>query len=159
MQPGAAAPLMGGAEGVPFGEFDQAADHRPRAQIGEGRLGAGQQAVEHIDRRLRCDRAHAPRLAEIGDEKRLAAGLGEPDSHLFDAAAIAVGLDHRRAFRGHGAAAERAPIGFDGAKVDGQDAAGFRGRRAGRDDGLVRPLGERRAQVLLGGGFCLGHAA
>jgi hypothetical protein len=35
-------------------------------------------------------------------------------------------LDHRGAFHRHGHARERLPIGLDGGKVDGEDAAGFR---------------------------------
>ena len=119
---------------------------------------ARQQAVEHIDRRLGRDRAHAPRLGQIGDEEGLAAGLAERGRDLLDAAAIGVGLDHGGAFRRHGAAAERAPVGVDGGEIDGEDAAGLGRGRAGGDE-LFRPAVVGRAQVLLNGAFGLGHGA
>ena len=134
MQRGAAAPLAGRHEGVPFRQLDHAADHRPRADVGVRCGGFRQQAVEHINRRLRRNATHPPRLGEIGDEESLATGFGERGRDLFDAAAIAVGLDHGGAFRRHGAASERAPVGFDGREIDGEDAARLRRRRAGGDE-------------------------
>ena len=71
MQRRAAVPLVGRAERVPLGELDQAADHRPRADVGEGRRRARQQTVEHVDRGVRRDGAHAPRLAEMSATKNV----------------------------------------------------------------------------------------
>ena len=156
MQRGAAAPGMGRAESVPFRQFDHAADHRPHVDVGVGGSGARQQTVEHIDRRLRRRAAHLGGLGEIGDEEGLAAGARQPGGHLLDAAAVAVGLDHGGAFRRHDAVGQRAPIGFDGREIDGQDAARLRRRRAGGDEHFRRAI-VRRACVLLNGGFCLGH--
>ena len=121
-------PLVGGTERVPFRELDEAPDHRPRIDVGVGRCGAGQQAVEHIDRRFLRNAAHATGLAKIGDEKRLAAGINERAGDRLEAAAIAIGLDHGRALGRHGATAKLFPVGFDGRQADGQNAAGL-GRR------------------------------
>ena len=104
MQRRAAVPALRRAEGVPFGQFDQAADHRPRIDLGVAGGGAGQQAVEHVDRRLRHDRAQAARFGEIGHEEGLAAGAREPMRDRLEAAAIAVGLDDGGAFRRQSAA-------------------------------------------------------
>ena len=145
MQRRAAMPLVGRAECVPFRQFDHAADHGPRADVGISRRRARHQPVEHVDRRLRCRRARLARLGQIGDEERFAAGLGQGACDFLDTAAIAVGLDHRGAFRRHGAAPERAPIGFDCREIDGEDAAGLGGGRAGG-----RSLLERLGQLLAG---------
>ena len=100
----AAAPLRTGDKGVPFGQFDHAADHRAHAQFGIGRRGAGDQAVEHIDRGVGRGRAHAAGFRQVSDEVGLAAGARQRFRHRLDAAAIAIGLDDAGAFRRHGAA-------------------------------------------------------
>ena len=156
MQRSAAAPVIGGAEGVPFGELDQAADHRPRAQFGEGRRGAGHQAVEHVDRRLRRHGAGGGGFRQVGDEEGLAAGTRELAGDRLDAAAIAVGLDDGGAFGGRGAARQRAPIGFERAEIDGENAARMRRRRAG-GEGRLRRRRLGRALLLLGCGLDVGH--
>jgi hypothetical protein len=77
MQCCATAPLFGGAEGIPFREFDKTSDYRTSMSLSESCCGSGPQAVEHIDNsRLRHDRAHAARLRKFRDEKRLASGDG-----------------------------------------------------------------------------------
>ena len=58
----AAVPLRAGDETVPFGEFYQAADHRPRVDLGEGRAAAGQRAIQHIDRGVLHCRTQPARL-------------------------------------------------------------------------------------------------
>ena len=105
MQRGAAAPFIGCTESIPFGEFDQTSDHRTRLNVGKGGRRSRQQTVEHVDCRLRHDRAYATRFGQIGDEKRLAPGGCEHARYRLDAAAIAVGLDDGGAFRRHRASA------------------------------------------------------
>ena len=57
-------------------------------------LGAGRNAVQHLDRRLRAERgAQRQRLAEMRDEECLAAFGDQRRRHLGRAEAIAVGLD------------------------------------------------------------------
>ncbi len=131
MQRRAAAPLVGGDEGVPFGQLQQAADHRPRVDVGKGGARARHQAVEHVERRLGRRRACAPRLVEIGDEEGLAAGAAERLGDRLDAAAVAVGLDDGGTFRRQRAVIERAPVVGKRGEIDRQHAAGFRFRRAG----------------------------
>ena len=77
LQRGAALPVMGGDEGVPLGKLGHAVDDRPRIELDEGRRSFRRAAVEHVDRGVARAGPHAPRLRKIGDEERLAAGLGE----------------------------------------------------------------------------------
>ena len=53
------------------------------------RSGAGQKAVEHIDRGFRRTGAGAARLGKIGDEEGLAAGFSQPRRDRLEAKAIA----------------------------------------------------------------------
>ena len=118
------------AEGVPFGELAEIADHRPAIQFGEGRAGAREKAVEHIDRRggRRC--AGAPRLVQGGDEECLAACGGEGVGDRLDAAAIGVRLHDAGAFGRHAAAFQLAPVGDDGVEIDGEHTVRGRVERA-----------------------------
>ena len=127
-------------EVIPFGEFDQAVDHRPRIGVDEALSGGMGKSVEHIDHRLARDGAHAPCFGQMRDEEGLAAGAGQRRGDLIDAAAIGVALDHRGAFARRHPGVQHLVVGDDGAKIDGQDAAGFLERRAAGRRGR---LGER----------------
>ena len=59
LQRGAAAPVLRRREGVPFRQFEHVADHRASTQFRIGRRGRGHQPVEHVDRGVRRDLAHA----------------------------------------------------------------------------------------------------
>ncbi len=67
----AAAPLCRGDEGIPFGQFDHAADHRPCAQLGIDRRRAGDDAIEHIDCCVRCRVARARRASDRSATKNV----------------------------------------------------------------------------------------
>jgi hypothetical protein len=134
----AAVPLAGGDKSVPFGQFEQVPDHRPRTDVGEGGPGAGHQAVQDVEGRVRGGCARAPRLVEIGDEECPAAGADERLGDRPKPAAIAVGLDHRRAFRRQRAVAENAPVLGERREIDREHAAGFGGCRAGGQRRLLR---------------------
>ncbi len=98
------------------------------------------------------DSADTPGFGEVGDEESLAAGTYERARDRLDTAAIAIGLDHRRAFGWHGLTAQLLPIRRDGRQIDRQDATGIR-RRVGLR--LRRRSGFGR-QVRLERG--IGHA-
>ena len=133
----AAAPVLDGDEGIPFGQLGRAVDHRPQIVDRECRRRARHQPVEHVDDGLGRKRPHTPSFGDIGDEEGPAPGFGQYVRDRFEAATISVGLDHCGAFHRHGQARQHLPIGFDGGKVDGEDASGFRwvGSGGGRDIG------------------------
>src|SRR5262249_55612685 len=74
MQRGSATPFIYSTESIPFGEFDQTSNHGTRLDVGKGCRRSRQQTVEHVDCRLRHDRAYTACFGKIGDEKRLAPG-------------------------------------------------------------------------------------
>ena len=156
MQRRAPLPAARGSESVPFGELDQAADYRPRRDPGEGGRGARHQAAQHIDRRVGRGLARARGFRQVGDEKGLAAAARQAMGDLIEPAAIAVGLDHGGAFGRGRAPRQRAPIGFQRAEIDGEDAAGFAGRRAGGEIPLVGAIIGRGLRGL-GGRLGFGH--
>ena len=100
MQRGAAAPARCRAKRVPFVELGAAADHRPQVRVRVSRRGAGQQAVEHVDRRVRRDaRARAALRRGCATKNVSQPAFASAPRDLLDAAAVAVGLDHRGALR------------------------------------------------------------
>ena len=123
------APSVRSREHVPFGHLDQGVDDGLRVDLGENRPGAGQEAAENVDGGIRGHRAHAPRLGEIGDKERPAAGFGQGGRDFLDAAAVGVGVEHGGAFAG-AAPRQRAPIHDDGGEIDFQNAADFGFQRA-----------------------------
>jgi hypothetical protein len=125
----AALPGVGAGKHVPFGKLDGAVDHRLRIDGGEGRSGAGIKAVEHVDRRLRRDRAHAFGLGKIGNEESAAAGFCKRAGDRTDAAAIGVGAHHCGAFRLR-LFGQSLVIGGEIEQIDFQDAAGLGLRRS-----------------------------
>ena len=141
---GAAAPVPGGDEGIPFGKFGCAVDDRPQMVVCERLRRARHHPVEHVDGRVGRDRPHASSFRDIGDEEGPAPGLGQHAGDRFEAAAIGIGLDHRGALDRHGRARQHLPVGRDRGEVDGEDTARFhcvgssgrhRGRAQGRDRG------------------------
>ena len=90
-----------------------------RASISETRSLPRVKSIEHVDRRLAVQAAHAARFGNIGDEECLAAGVCELRGDRLEAEAIGVGLDHGRAFDGEDVARQRAPVRLDGGEVDG----------------------------------------
>ena len=161
---GAAVPVARGAEAIPFRQFDHAADHRPRIDVRIGRRRSGQQAVEDVDRRLRGNGAHLPRLGEIGDKKGAAAGGGKCPRHRLEPAAIGVRLDHGGAFDRRRLGIEDAPIGDDCRKIDASAPSRCRpqARRPAPAQGLLQrtrrsrtcgqPIGRMTAPVWPGAG-------
>ena len=121
----AAVPLRAGDKTIPFGEFYQAADHRPRVDLGKGRAAAGQRAIQHIDRGVLHFRTQPARLGEIGDEKRLAAGSDERGADLFDAAAVAVGFHYGGTFHRQRLLREPPPIFLQCRKINREQPARF----------------------------------
>ena len=71
------------------------ADHRRQARGGVvADLGAGLEAVEHIDPRVVSERRARPRaLADMGDEEDAAAGAPQSGRGVLDADPVGVGLD------------------------------------------------------------------
>ena len=148
MQRRAAAPIVGGDEGIPFRKLGDAVDHRARVEFDERRAAARRETVEHIDDRLGRDRTHASRFGEIGDEKGLAAGLGELRRDRFEPAAIGVGLDHGGAIDGDDPARQRAPIDLDRREIDRERAAGLGLGRNGRVPRLRFGFGHCHDRVI-----------
>ena len=98
-----------------------------------GRIGAGVEAVQHIDLRLRRQQAAGRNtLAEVGDEEGARAGGPQRRRRPIEADPIGVRLDHRGASAGRRQAGERAPVVGERGEIDGQTA----GRAVGRGDGL-----------------------
>ncbi len=88
-----AAPLVGRTECVPLCEFDEAANHRLSADVGEGRRSPGQQAIEHVNRGVRRGGASSPRLRDVRDKECPATRMCESSRDRLDAAAISIGFD------------------------------------------------------------------
>ena len=65
------------AVGGPVAHLRQAREHRAQVEARVVRLGAGQQAVEHVDGGAGLHLARGPALADAGDEEGLAALVGE----------------------------------------------------------------------------------
>ena len=117
--------LGGGAPGVELAEM---VEHRREVVLDEVGLGAGQQAVQHVDRVLGQRAAQRDAFLEMGDEE-LPAALGrEPRPDDRGAGAVGVGLEHGGAIdrpaAGAAGIAQAAPVGGDGAEVDREDRAG-----------------------------------
>ena len=110
MERGAAAPSALRAKRVPLVPARPIADHRPQVCLCKCRRGAGQDAVEHIDRRVGRNLARAARLGQVRDEEGPAPRFRQRARDLLDAAAVAVGLHHRGALRRRGTRSERAPV-------------------------------------------------
>ena len=123
-------PSGGLNQGGPFGQFLPAPEDRAQRVRGQGGAEAGQEAVQHVDRRVR---QHAPgfqRLAQVCDEERPAPGRPQHGGDPGEAAAIGVRLDHGGAGRLRGFGGEPPPVLRDGRQVDGE--AGAVGRFAHR---------------------------
>ena len=153
MQGRAAAPIVDGDERIPLGEFGRAVDDRPQIVVGERRRRAGHEPVEHVDDGVGRERPHAPPLHHVGHEEGPAARLVQPARDRFETAAIGVGLDHGGALDRHRHARKRVPVGLDGGKVDGEDAAGFRGVAGG-----ARSIGGPQVGIVDGHGRDLWRA-
>ena len=153
MQRRAAAPGFHIDEGIPLGELGGAVDDRPQRGVGKRLRRARHQPVEHVDGACRRDRPYAAALGDVGDEEGPAPGLRQLGGNLLEAAAIAVSLDHGRAFDRHRRAREPFPIGLDGGKVDGQDGPGLGfGRAGGRHScGLQGGIVGGHGRVMTGG--------
>ena len=113
----------------PFGGLIQAAQHGARIQLLERRRGAGQQAVEHIDRGLR-QRPQRLRLAKRRHECGPAALGFERGDHRRRAKAVGVGLHYRRRLRERRQLAQFAIIAADGSEPDNRNPGRLRGRSA-----------------------------
>ena len=128
----AATPVLGGDEGVPFGELGGAVDYRLGVEFGERHSRSGRESIEHVDRGIARARAHAPRFGDVGHEESLAAGLGELGGDRLKAQSIGIGFDHGGAFDGEEPLRQRPPVRLDGIEIDRQRTAGFGVRRAFR---------------------------
>jgi hypothetical protein len=129
---GAAVPARTPAKHIPFGKLVKVADHGLAVDFGISLARVLEEAVEHIDHRLRDRCAQRARLLERSDKECLAAGGGKRAADRLDAAAVGVGLDHAGAFGRHGGLLQLAPVRDDGVEVDGQDPS-----RGGQRRGLV----------------------
>ena len=119
-------------------------EHRRQPVLDEVGLGAGQQAVQHVDRRAPARRARSAMPSSIWATKKCRQpSRGEPRPDDRRAGAVGVGLEHRgavdRPAGGAAGIAQAAPVGGDGAKVDRQDRAGPARRRV-----VVGGWGHRR---------------
>ena len=102
----------------------QAVDHRNDAGLGAGSLGAGLQAVEHIEPRVAGQmRLERQGLGQVGDEEVQTAGGLQSRGGAVGPEAVGVGLDHGGDGAGAEARAEAAVVGDQGAEVDGQAPA------------------------------------
>ena len=138
MQCRGTAPARRGAERLPFEQFRQAADDRPRVDLREARAGSEQKSVEDIDGGFGRHRAHLAGLRRMRHEERDAARIGKRRRNRRDAAAIRIGFHHRGAIRRHSAPRERLPVAHDRGKLNGQNTAGFKlGRSGGRNDSRI----------------------
>ncbi len=121
--------LGGGAPGI---ELRQMVEDRDEPVLDEVGLGAGQQSVQHVDRRLGQDAAERDALVDMGHEEVPAALGRQPGAHHGGTGAVGIGLQDggavdRPAGRTAGIA-QPAPVGRDCAQVDGKDRAGPSGR-------------------------------
>src|SRR6185369_9817626 len=91
------------------------------------------------------------RFGQIGDEKRLAPAGREHARYRLDAATVAVGLDDGGTFRRHRVSAQFEPVGYDRAKINREDSAGF------GKIGIRAALDRRFRRIAQNGGFGLGH--
>src|SRR5262249_25958291 len=116
-----------------------AAEDRAQVEAGIMRLGAGQQAVENIDRGAGLHLAGDAAFVQRGDEEGLAALVGERLGDRADAEAVGVGLDDAGALGAARGLVQTRPVGAQGGEVDGQDGAGRQRDRAARAGG-GRPM-------------------
>ena len=109
-----------------LGHLGGAVEAGDEVEVAEERRVAGHQAGEDVD-----GGAGAERLAQRGaflgegDEEGAGAGGGEGGGDAGGAEAVGVGLDHGGGLdQRRGERVERAPVGGDGAEVDGEDGRG-----------------------------------
>ena len=123
---------MARGERAPFGDFLVRAQDGSQPRLGVGRPTAGQEAVQHINRRGRQQRAHAPALAEMRDEEGLAAGHRQRRGGNLDAECRRRRPSgRRRTPRPAPAPRARRQLSARRRRVDGQHAPGLVGGRAG----------------------------
>lgn len=137
--------------GGPFEEFAAVAEDGAQA-VGAKRLRmAGDQAVEHVDRRLRQDFPRGDALGEMRDEERPAARPPQGRGDRREAAAIGIGLHHGAALGLRGARPERTPIRGDRREIDRQTGAVARIRETVSGNGQDSPLsgGQGTGRVMI----------
>ena len=106
----------------------QVIEHRREAVLHEIALGAGEQPVQHIDRRFRQHAAKRDSFVDMGHEELTAALGRQPGTHHGRPGAVGIGLQDggaidRPAGRAAGVA-QPSPVGRDRAQVDRKDRAG-----------------------------------
>ena len=115
------------AVGRPVAHLGQARQHGAQIEAGVVRLGARQQAVEHVDGGARLHLARGAALVDGGDEEGLAALAGERLGDRREPQAVGVGLDDAGAFGAARGLVEARPVGAQRGEVDGENGA--RGQR------------------------------
>ena len=81
-------------------------------------LGAGKEAAQHGQHRVRHDVAHRKSLGQIGDEKVPATGRMQCRGDLASSETIGIGLDDRRRRTRRMLRLQRNPVRHDGTEVD-----------------------------------------
>ena len=127
MDDGVERPLVALGGGTPGVELAEMIEHRRQAVLDEVGLGAGKQAVQHVDRMLGQNAAQRDALVDMGDEELPAAFRCQARPDDGGAGAIGIGLEHGgtvdRAAGGPPRIAQAAPVGGDGAEIDREDGA------------------------------------
>ena len=117
-------------------ELAQVVEHRREAVFDEIALGAGEETIEHVDRMRGQHLAQGDAFVDVGNEEMAATFRRESWPDDGGARAVGVGLEHGGTVDGSAIGpagiAQAAPVGRDGAEVDGQDRAGPAGRVVGR---------------------------
>ena len=104
------------AVGGPVAHLRQAREHGAQIEAGVVRLGAGQQAVEHVDGGARLHLARGAALVDAGDEEGLAALAGERLGDRRQPQAVGIGLDDAGAFRAARGLVQPRPVGAQRAR-------------------------------------------
>ena len=120
-------------------------------EVAEERGVAGHQAGEDVDGGAGAERfAQRGAFLGDGDEEGRGAGGGERGGDAGGAEAVGVGLDHGGGLdmRG-GERVEGAPVGGDGAEVDGEEGAGDGGLLQGAEAGRNSRQGAITSRVRL----------
>ena len=111
------APPARAAVGRPVARLRQAREHGAQIEARVVRLGAGQQAVEHVDGGAGLHLAGRAPLAQAGDEEGLAALAGERLGDRCQPQTVGVGLDDAGAFGPAGGLIEPRPVGAQGGEI------------------------------------------